>query len=559
MAIEASKQTSTPELSVRGFNIRDTVFQNALSIPRNEDSIETQFYLRPKSTEADCSWSQFQLYGLTQGGWIEIAQGLIQVQYEEDDDPIDGGKELSRAHGSYLQMYEAGQKTCKTAVDPQQMYQCLQSSGLDYGSSFQRLQAMTCNGDGEAVGELVPFEWMADQGMNPPQPHVIHPATLDGAFQLLFIAVSKGGAQKVPTMVPTKLRKLWISNSSPASSNSVTSLYSKAQSTNRRSEGLIIGFDSVDKSIRIVIENLEATVVSRSTENVESVPADFQPCYQVDWKPDIYLLTREQTLDYCLRGEPCVHECTGVSKDLQLLMLMHLSRTLEYLDKSAQHAMQPHQQNYIAWMRFQLDRFDAGTLPYAEPQWLDLIHDTEYQARLTSLVEKASPGGKLLVEVAKSIIEILTKAVDPLDILFQGETAKSYYEDVANSVGFNQPIARYLDALAHKNPSMSIVEVGAGTGAMTAVVMKTLMPADPEGVHSIPRYSQYCFTDISRSFFQPVKDRFKDQGARMRFSTLNIEDDPITQGFEQGACDLVIAAGVSGCHCLYCLFLMVSR
>ena len=69
---------------------------------------------------------------------------------------------------------------------------------------------MACNKDGEAVGELTSFEWVADQRTNPPQPHIIHTTTLDGIFELLFTAVSKGGTERIPKMIPTRVHKLWI-------------------------------------------------------------------------------------------------------------------------------------------------------------------------------------------------------------------------------------------------------------------------------------------------------------------------------------------------------------
>lgn len=98
--------------------------------------------------------------------------------------------------------------------------------------------------------------------------------------------------------------------------------------------------------------------------------------------------------------------------------------------------------------------------------------------------------------------------------------------------------------LAHKNSSMKILEVGAGTGGMTVQVMKTLA-IHSENELGIPRYRQYDYTDISRSFFGPAQDKFRDHGKRLNFKTLNIENDPELQGFECGTYDLVIAASVS--------------
>jgi ubiquinone/menaquinone biosynthesis C-methylase UbiE len=101
-----------------------------------------------------------------------------------------------------------------------------------------------------------------------------------------------------------------------------------------------------------------------------------------------------------------------------------------------------------------------------------------------------------------------------------------------------------LDALAHKNPSLKILEVGAGTGGMTVQIMR-ILSEHGENESGIPRYGQYDYTDISRSFFGPAQDMFSNHGKRLNFKALNIENDPGLQGFECGTYDVVVAASVS--------------
>ena len=52
------------------------------------------------------------------------------------------------------------------------------------------------------------------------------------------------------------------------------------------------------------------------------------------------------------------------------------------------------------------------------------------------------------------------------------------------------------------------------------------------------------YTDISAGFFADAEARFGDAGAAMDYRVLDIEIDPVTQGFEPHAYDLVIAANV---------------
>ena len=81
---------------------------------------------------------------------------------------------------------------------------------------------------------------------------------------------------------------------------------------------------------------------------------------------------------------------------------------------------------------------------------------------------------EICAEVGKNLVGIIEGRVDQLGVQFQADLAKCYYKDIANSVTFAEPSTRYLDALAHKNPGMNILEVGAGTAGMTTHIIKTL-------------------------------------------------------------------------------------
>jgi hypothetical protein len=91
---------------------------------------------------------------------------------------------------------------------------------------------------------------------------------------------------------------------------------------------------------------------------------------------------------------------------------------------------------------------------------------------------------------------------------------------------------------------MKILEIGAGSGAMTQFCLQVLS-TNSENDATVPRYAQWDFTDISGSFFPKAQDLFASQGQRMRFETLDIEQDPEVEGFECGAYDMVVAFLVS--------------
>jgi pyochelin synthetase len=80
---------------------------------------------------------------------------------------------------------------------------------------------------------------------------------------------------------------------------------------------------------------------------------------------------------------------------------------------------------------------------------------------------------------------------------------------------------------------ISVLEVGAGTGATSAQVLADL----PAG-----RY-RYCFTDVSLFFTERARSAFAKYGA-VEYRTYDIDSEPEAQGLGPGCADVIIAANV---------------
>ncbi|MBZ0275400.1 MAG: polyketide synthase dehydratase domain-containing protein, partial [Anaerolineae bacterium] len=134
----------------------------------------------------------------------------------------------------------------------------------------------------------------------------------------------------------------------------------------------------------------------------------------------------------------------------------------------------------------------------------------------------------------------ITGTVDPLGLLFpDGSFAltDALYQKSPGAHTYNAVVQAAIKAALAELPAghkLRILEVGAGTGGTTSFVLPTL-PAD--------RVESYTFTDISPLFTNRGAERFAAYPF-MRYQPLNIEEDPLAQGFESGQVDLVIAANV---------------
>jgi len=132
---------------------------------------------------------------------------------------------------------------------------------------------------------------------------------------------------------------------------------------------------------------------------------------------------------------------------------------------------------------------------------------------------------------------ILTGRESPLETLFPGGqsgTTDFLYRDWAVARYFNGIAAAIARAAAdewHPDRQFRILEVGAGTGGTSHSLLPGL---DPER-------SEYDFTDVSDLFLAEARKKFIDFPF-VRYRRLDIEKEPLAQGFRACRYNMVVAA-----------------
>ncbi len=156
-------------------------------------------------------------------------------------------------------------------------------------------------------------------------------------------------------------------------------------------------------------------------------------------------------------------------------------------------------------------------------------------------MSKYSAIGRGIAEIGENLLGILYGEHNPLELLFRSNIAEQYYQEANTRL---DAALRYLmELIAFKNPGLKVIEIGAGTGSTTELVIKYASIQAQTGA-SLSGISSYDFTDISSAFFPSAKKTFCHLGDRIRFSVLDISKDPTKQGFKEGYYDLIVAANV---------------
>ena len=104
------------------------------------------------------------------------------------------------------------------------------------------------------------------------------------------------------------------------------------------------------------------------------------------------------------------------------------------------------------------------------------------------------------------------------------------------SSGQQSNIATYVNLLAHKNPHLRCLEINAGDSEFTCSVLQTLGGVDGDTT----RFTRYDVTKAMNENCEEMKAKSSAWGSLVTQQKLQVEDNPLKQGFEQESYDLII-------------------
>ncbi|MEH2068926.1 MAG: beta-ketoacyl synthase N-terminal-like domain-containing protein [Nostoc sp.] len=145
----------------------------------------------------------------------------------------------------------------------------------------------------------------------------------------------------------------------------------------------------------------------------------------------------------------------------------------------------------------------------------------------------------LVQRCGENLAAIVAGEQEPLEIfnelIYKKENNGSHPESPLNTY-YNSILSSSLKQVVKSLPSsvhLRVLEIGAGTGLSTEV----LLPVLP------PKQTEYTFTDIGSGFLTQAQHKFQDYPF-VEYRLLDIDKSPTQQGFEKYSFDVIIAANV---------------
>lgn len=446
MAGEASRQLSSTE----DFTLQNVLIKNAL-VMREGATTEIMTTLRPyRLTDSlDSEWYDFTISSFS-GAWMTHCSGQVKA-------------------GGERRMPVAIESFHRSVSAP---YEDLRSVGLNYGPNFRGLKSTTVEpGSNTAAATILPPSTPIQDS------YQIHPSSMDCCLQLFMTAACEGISRRLDRLfVPTKVEELYIGKFSPHSD-----LLARATSVGE-SAAAINGYAVATSPCGDVVFSLKGgnfSAVDSEEDETDNVAAA-----EIVWKADIDLIAAEALIRP--RREKNTREDLLLVEELCVMCIIEMQCCLPEAS-----SILPHLEKFRSWLGAQLQATmdDGHFMSHVTARGKPLT-SAERRVQINALREqvragKAAAVANLVLRVFDNCEDLFKGTVSPLEILFPDDGLTRFYNALESSSDYGD----FLSCLGHCNPTLRILEIGAGTGGTSSEVLNALMA--PNGTRL---YSKYWYS-----------------------------------------------------------------
>lgn len=544
MAVEAKRQHAESRTATYSkIELRDISNSQPLIILEEVD-VEIMLTLRPvdernPGTSSE-SWDAFKIFSWTEdAGWTEHCRGQVAALSDRKRNDVEATYSSSLVQSARQDLIREVESACVSKLDSQKIYEAVSNMGIDYGPCMTMLADCRTGGK-HAMGFVQVPNTASTMPRQSETPLIVHPAFLDNCLQIVWPLLGAGQTEVKGLYLPTFVKNLCVRLDPRAQNCDYVKVFGTTATSPYPSERLVESILVIDpnepeKLPAITFDGL--VMVSPSDGQSTKENREKSVYSKIHWEPCLDLLGPKEFQDH-FRLKSAPNEEISTMKDLERAALFYFETALKNVTEAHYDSLQDHHKRFYRWMQKQHESAKRGENPVLEAQW-DTLSNSERKDFL-ELVRSRGVSGEFTCKIGEHISEILLSELDTLSLMLEDGLLEKYYRHSAPLIRNSEQAALLVDNLAHKNPNLRVLEIGAGTGGVTLSVLEKL-----GGVSGrVPRFQDYVFTDISSGFFENAQEKLKAWSPFVTYRKLNIEEDPTGQDFESEAFDLVIAANV---------------
>jgi hypothetical protein len=491
MAIEAVSQLSRGQgHTISSLSLKDVEILRALIVPETGAGVEVHLTLHEGSEKVLTGqlWQEFHVYSCDDTGkWAEHCKEFIARNQGND---------------AYKKNANSNDEVYLRRLNPQELYRTLQAKGIYHGDVFKNLVSIQSN-QGRSLCTLRVADTASSMPHGVEQPHILHPTTLDSIFQAVYCSLPTSALRSNAAMVPRAFKHMdvrTVMSSTPGHVFQSQCMLHRASSQGMESS--VVVSDTISEDPVLTVDGLYYQSLGAAPQ-ADREKNDIQHNYTLQWAPDISFPI-PSTLKAALQFAANLDEIE-IIHDIREACFYFIRRALATLTEDRILKLNWHQQRLRAWLKVQIKLAQLNELGPASSEWF--IRSLAHQQNLINRVRVASVDGEMVCRIGENLPLILSNEVAPLQLMLKEDLLSEYYAQAVRWKRSYYQVQQLARLFAHKSPRAKILEVGAGTGGCTEVVLDALREQDALGPHY--RCASYDFTDISSGFFEAASERFK--------------------------------------------------
>lgn len=545
LAIEAIRQLSTVEngggdRSISGYRLRDVDFMQALLVPTTSDGIEIQTLLRNASNKdlGSQGWKHFEVWTVTADNrWTQHAKGLVSVEFDKALTP---------------EAVEPALKGRVRRILPTDLFANLRALGIAHGPMFQNMEGIIQSGSGSGSSRSVVTMAISDTSVPTDlrRDPVVHPVTLDSIITAPYSTLPAAAARQAAAKVPRAVQDIWVSGAISNHPGHLLRAHSYlVRDDSQDMEVDVSVFDHDSGSLVLEMRGFSYQSLGRNIASLRQAakPWENELHSVLKWSPDISMGSPATfaSIRKKLSSENTDNAPDDIGSDatreLWRICVTFMQQALDSLNQHHVDRMEPHHTKYYSWMVGIVQQAASGRLCIGSAEWL---YDKEPKGPRQNINQVGGRAADIETEVicrlGIQLADILRGEMSLLPLMTQDGLLARFYDNMPTTKRTGSQLSRLLAHLIHKSPRARILEIGAGTGAMTRHALSALGTAHSGG----PAADLYHYTDVSAALFDSARENLAPWSDLLAFEVLDPGRAPAAQGFVDSSYDVVIASDV---------------